>query len=205
MDQTPRLRSAYPRTPPSSNRVQRQNRSPPTNGDSPRLPDIKSLNPSKTKANGPLVSFESIDAPTQRLYAAAVYVALFVWRLADFFKLQQDQEESLWLFLKWIVVDGSFLFGLPSFRIPWLEWSSTTMTVLFMLHAIFDAILMFRIPVSVPNIQQLLFSLIQGQGSINFGAGGAYKSHVGPRNGYFRTPGEARFLIAGPLAYTRKI
>ena len=47
--------------------------------------------------------------------------------------------------MKWVLIDGIFLFGLPAMRIPWLEWSSTFMTVLFLLHAAFDAVLMFQV------------------------------------------------------------
>ena len=147
MNQTPRLRSAFPGTPPSSARSSRTSQTPNSTTRSPRVQDIRSLDPPKDSENGPRVPFETIDAPSQRLYAAAIYVLLVVWRSYDFFKLHQDQEESFWLFLKWIAIDSTFLFGLPSFRIPWLEWSPTTMTVLFMVHAVWDAILMFRIPV----------------------------------------------------------
>ena len=148
MDATPRLRSAYPPTPSSSTFSRsRPRQAPPGTTASPRIPDIKSLSTEEKPSEGPLVSFETIDAPSQRLYAAAVYLLLLLWKLYDFFRLFQDEDESFWLFLKWIAIDGTFLFGLPSLRIPWLEWSPTTMTILFMLHSVFNAILMFRIPV----------------------------------------------------------
>ena len=63
--------------------------------------------------------------------------------------LNESDEQSLWLFMKWVAIDGVFLFGLPSMRIPWMEWSSSTMLVLFMVHAFADAMLMFRIPIPV--------------------------------------------------------
>lgn len=95
----------------------------------------------------PFIPFETIDAPSQRLYVAAFYLALWLWRFYDFSLLQQEQEESFWLFLKWISIDGAFLFGLPSLRIPWLEWTGFTMTILFFAHGILDGMLMFRIPI----------------------------------------------------------
>ncbi|KAL9089367.1 MAG: hypothetical protein Q9159_002583 [Coniocarpon cinnabarinum] len=154
MDSTPRLRSAYPNTPSSSRptpqRPQPHNASQTSNGrrfGSPRIADIKTLRPQESTSDGPLIPFDTIDAPSQRLYLAGAYILLLLWRLYDFFKLHQDQEESFWLFLKWIAIDCTFLFGLPSLRVPWLEWSSTTMTVLFMFHSVLDAILMFRIPI----------------------------------------------------------
>lgn len=155
MEGTPRLRSAYPNTPQSSRRTPQtsvRSTGSPAGGrasyGSPRIPDVKSLRPERDAANEPLIPFDTIDAPSQRLYLAGIYIALHLWRLYDFSKLHQDQEESFWLFLKWIAIDCTFLFGLPSLRVPWLEWTSTTMTILFMFHSILDAILMFRIPVS---------------------------------------------------------
>ena len=59
--------------------------------------------------------------------------------------LNESEEQSLWLFMKWVAIDGVFLFGLPSMRIPWMEWSSTTMLMLFMVHAFADAMLMFQL------------------------------------------------------------
>lgn len=60
----------------------------------------------------------------------------------------EDDTESFWLFIKWVAIDIVFMFGLPELRIPWLEWSSTAITVPFLLHAVLNGMLMFRIPVS---------------------------------------------------------
>ncbi|KAJ9620872.1 hypothetical protein H2203_007458 [Taxawa tesnikishii (nom. ined.)] len=148
MNGTPRLRSAYPATPQNTGRRDgasgsaSQLRSP--------LPDVNALKQQQQNSDGdsgPLIPFETIDAPQQRLYVVAFYVALLAWRLYDFHYLQEEETESLWLFMKWVAFDGIFLFGLPELRIPWLEWSSMTMTVLFIAHAILDGILMFRIPI----------------------------------------------------------
>lgn len=143
---TPRLRSGYPSTPQSAS----QNGSPSRNANiaSPKLPDITTLLPSRSEPDSPAVPLEWIDAPTQRLCVVGLYVTFLLWRLYDFYHLTLDETESMWLFLKWIAIDGVCLFGLPGLRIPWLEWSQATMLVLFAFHAILDGILMFRIPVS---------------------------------------------------------
>lgn len=62
-----------------------------------------------------------------------------------------DDTESFWLFMKWIAIDGIFLFGLPALRIPWLEWSSAAMTILFLAHALVDGMLMFKIGVPITS------------------------------------------------------
>ncbi|KAI9844486.1 MAG: hypothetical protein M1837_005569 [Sclerophora amabilis] len=99
--------------------------------------------------NAPVIPFDLVDAPTQRLYAVAIYIGLNAWRFYDYFKLIQDDADSLWLFLKWAAIDGVFIYGLPGMKIPWMEWSNVTITVLFLLHAFVDGILMFRIPIPI--------------------------------------------------------
>lgn len=144
MNGTPRLRSAYPSTPQTARRQDGT----PTRGAklASALPDISSLEPAQDQ-EGPLIPFETLDAPQQRLYVVAFYVALLAYRLYDYHYLQEEETESLWQFMKWVGIDGVFLYGLPGLRIPWLEWSSSTMTILFLAHAVLDGILMFRIPV----------------------------------------------------------
>lgn len=90
-----------------------------------------------------------MEAPQQRLWAFAIWIALWSWKFYDFYNLQELDEQSLWLFMKWIALDGIWLFSLPSFRVPWLEWSSTTMTLLFCAHALADGMMMFRIPIPI--------------------------------------------------------
>lgn len=61
----------------------------------------------------------------------------------------EDEADSLWLFIKWVGMDAAvFLYGLPALRIPWLEWSNPATMAIFLLHAVFNGMLMFRIPVS---------------------------------------------------------
>jgi nucleoporin POM152 len=98
-------------------------------------------------ASSPLVPFHVIDAPSQRLYVMAFYMALNAWRTYEYW-MSSDELDSTWLFLKWISIDGVFLFGLPALRIPWLEWSFSTTLAIYLLHAVANIFLMFRIPVS---------------------------------------------------------
>ncbi|THY48414.1 hypothetical protein D6C97_07649 [Aureobasidium pullulans] len=147
MNGTPRLRSgAFPSTPQST---RRNNLTP------QKLPDITQLRaaaPARQQPqdnDGPLIPVETLDAPTQRLYVVGFYLALVGWKMYDHFYLKEEETESLWLFMKWVAFDGIFLFGLPELRIPWLEWSSATMLLLFLGHAMLDAILMFRIQLPV--------------------------------------------------------
>lgn len=99
--------------------------------------------------SGPLIPTDWIDAPSQRFYAFALYLALMSWRAYDWNTLQDSEEQSLWLFMKWLFIDGTFLFGLPSMRIPWLEWQSQTTLLMFLAHAAIDAMLMFQIGIPV--------------------------------------------------------
>ena len=145
MNGTPRLRSAYPATPDASaKKTGRQDVSSPSSS----LPSVPA-NPQNddTDASAPLIPFETIDAPTQRFYVFAFWVGLLAWRLYDFYLLLLDDNESLWLFMKWVAIDATFLYGLPALRIPWLEWSTFACTILFVLHAICNLMLMFRIMV----------------------------------------------------------
>ena len=146
MNGTPRLRSAYPSTPRTGQQKSGSNdfNSRPEKSHVP-LPTLK---PSATEAQSPVVPISLIDAPSQRLYVLLFYAGLTAWRLGDFYGLVSDETDSLWLFMKWVAIDGAFLYGLPGLRIPWLQWSSTTISILFITHAVFDALLMFRIPVS---------------------------------------------------------
>lgn len=153
---TPRLRSAFPQTPrrgdnPRASLQQRANpfrTSSPTSQQKP-LPRIPTLRETPTLPSEPLIPTHIIDAPTQRLYAVAFWAVLWSWRAWDFSNLVDAEEQSLWLFMKWVAIDGVFLFGLPGLRIPWLEWSSATMTLIFLAHALLDGMLMFRIPIPI--------------------------------------------------------
>lgn len=149
MNETPRLRSAYPSTPdklPASRQAA-------LGGGGSRIPlqasPISDTATSPTTTAGqPLIPLSVLDAPSQRLYVCALYIALLAWRLYDWSNLVEDEVDSFWLFIKWVALDGIFLYGLPELRIPWLEWTNTVTTVIFLLHAIMNGMMMFRVPVS---------------------------------------------------------
>ena len=103
----------------------------------------------------PLIPSSVLDPPSQRFYVSSFYLALTAWRLYDYFKLISEGTDSLWLFMKWVAIDGVFFYSLPELKIPWLTWSFTATTVVFLLHAIGTAVLMFRLPVQPRNFPQL--------------------------------------------------
>ncbi|KAH0543992.1 hypothetical protein FGG08_001759 [Glutinoglossum americanum] len=149
MNGTPRLRSAYPSTPQTGS----------SGGHGPVSPlrSVPTASGDQLTPGGPLIPFHLVDAPSQRFYALAVYVGLFGWRLYDWYRLVEEDGDSIaefWNFLKWGAIDGVFLYGLPGLRIPWLEWSWTTTTTIFLVHAIMDGFLMFRF--SLPLLSWLL-------------------------------------------------
>lgn len=156
MSETPRLRSAFPQTPRSSKTNKRRDEESPLRSVSSAAKREPFPRFEQQAANPPLVPFDIIDAPSQRLYVAAFYLALNAWRMCEYWA-SADSLDSTWLFLKWVFIDGIFLFGLPALRIPWLEWAFPTTLALFLLHAVVNIFLMFRIPV---RIQQSYYMAI---------------------------------------------
>ncbi|KKK15639.1 hypothetical protein ARAM_000659 [Aspergillus rambellii] len=151
MSDTPRLRSAFPQTPRTTQKTRNLNHSPLKF--KPRdVPPPKSLSTAPPSANqdgpSPLVPVRILDAPSQRLYVVAFYLALNAWRVYESWTASDDLD-STWLFLKWAAIDGFFLFGLQALRIPWLEWAFPTTLALFLIHVVGNIFLMFRIPIPV--------------------------------------------------------
>lgn len=157
MSATPRrVSGAYPATPGTARRGAPLTPSPtpdPTPARSSRGSTARSPLPlAPQNATGapsgsqPFIPVTILDAPTQRLYACAIYIALVAWRFYDWVQLVEDDTSSLKLFLKWITIDLAFLFGLPELRIPWLELSQPVVIGLFFFHAVVDWMLMFNIP-----------------------------------------------------------
>lgn len=149
MNGTPRLRSAFPTTPQTYD-ARRRFGSPAQ--PSSKLPPVSSLNLKKevTPPSEPLIPLDTIDAATQRLIVFSFYVALWAWRLYDFYGLiTGTSTESLWLFMKWVGMDGVVLFGLPALRIPWLEFSAPVVTFLFLIHVLADGMLMFKVGIPI--------------------------------------------------------
>ncbi|KAL8832409.1 MAG: hypothetical protein Q9191_000281 [Dirinaria sp. TL-2023a] len=145
MNGTPRLRSAFPATPENSKKNDQQYAS--ATGSWITASPPAALESAGQGQNAPLIPSSVLDAPSQRLYVVLFYTGLTLWRFYDYFALIADDTESLWLFMKWAAIDGVVLYGLPGLRIPWLQWSSWTVTLVVLCHIILDAILMFRIPI----------------------------------------------------------
>lgn len=160
MNGTPRLRSAYPSTPGTVGRGgggggiggsnANRNGSPGGQRSSPRpLRSIDEIaGTPAAPPSEPLIPTNLIDAPSQRMYALAIYGLLLVYRLYDWWTLVEEDTSSLWLFIKWGIIDFGFIYGIPMLRIPWLEWSDSTKFMASLVHIGIDAMLMFRIPVS---------------------------------------------------------
>ncbi|KMK60784.1 nuclear envelope pore membrane protein, putative [Aspergillus fumigatus Z5] len=146
MNGTPRLRSAFPQTPQTLQRTREYNITPTR----PKPRDVglrrSPVKVPQTKADAPLVPTGVIDAPSQRLYVVAFYIALNAWRVYESWTAS-DELDSTWLFLKWTSIDGVFLFGLQALRIPWLEWAFPTTLAIFLIHVVGNMFLMFQIPV----------------------------------------------------------
>lgn len=145
---TPRLRSAFPSTPQSTPPSQRQYDEYRGSRPLPAQPVKQPVQSSSADSTQPLIPFELIDAPTQRLLIVAGYGILTALRLVDYWKVSDDLD-STWLFLKWVSIDFTALFILPTFRIPWLEWGFSTTLTAFLLHAVMNVFLMFHIPIPV--------------------------------------------------------
>jgi nucleoporin POM152 len=153
MNGTPQVRrgvGGFPSTPQNTNGSPGL-RSP--NGTTPRpnvrspLPDLPRAPP--PPASGPLIPSDILDPAQQRFYVFALYVALWAYRTYDFYTLAVEEDESLWLCLKWCFFDVLFMFGVPLLEIPWLEWGNGAAFLLFVMHAGVDVMLMFRIGIPV--------------------------------------------------------
>jgi nucleoporin POM152 len=100
-------------------------------------------------SSGPLIPSDILDPAQQRFYVFALYIALWAYRSYDFYTLIIEEDQSLWLCLKWCFIDMIFMFGVPLLEIPWLEWSNGAAFLLFVLHAALDVMLMFKIGIPV--------------------------------------------------------
>ncbi|OAL27816.1 hypothetical protein AYO20_09669 [Fonsecaea nubica] len=155
MNGTPRLRSAFPTTPRTDPRRRTFNNnersalgSPPSPFPERPSPIIRPVKTAGERAGAPtpLIPTEIVDVPSQRFYVLGFYIALTAWRLYNSYNVENDLD-STWLFLKWIGIDAAFFVALPAFKIPWLEFSFPTAFTLWLLHALANAFLMYKIPI----------------------------------------------------------
>src|SRR5690242_1634296 len=123
------------------------------NASTPSRPNVRSpiqdVPRPPPQSSGPVIPTDILDPAQQRFYLFAVYIALWAYRSYDFYTLAVEEDESLWLCLKWCFFDMLFMFGVPLLEIPWLEWSNGAAFLLFVLHAALDVMLMFRIGIPV--------------------------------------------------------
>lgn len=164
---TPRLRSAFPQTPQTNEETRKPYATPlrhprPHNVGEPRTPSGALQN--AQNPSSPRIPVQMLDAPSQRLYVAAFYVFLNAWRIYESWSASDDLD-STWLFLKWVSIDGVFLFCLQASRIPWLEWTFATTLAVFLFHVVGNVFLMFRIPVcaTVDSCTALFMTLAESR------------------------------------------
>lgn len=156
MSSTPQLKSSFPQTPRTNEKTRGW-----AGGYSKEKPPPIKLQAAQD-AHQSLIPFDVVDAPSQRLYVVAFYAALNAWRLYEYY-VSSDELDSTWLFLKWASIDGVFLFALPALKIPWLEWAFSTTLALFLIHAVANVFLMFRIPVSDSILKSPIFTFCQNR------------------------------------------
>lgn len=170
MSATPRLRSGYPATPATAAPKRNLQETPDSvksgsslgasSTKSPTLPLAPENVAKQRSANDPIIPLTLLDAPQQRFYAFGIYVALWAWKLYDWLQVVEDGDSSWWLFLKWILIDFAYLFGVPELRIPWLELSQLLVTSVFTSHLVINYMLMFNIPVSRTPVSALRLLLL---------------------------------------------
>lgn len=158
MNETPRLRSAFPNTPRSDFRSRNSNGSPQplfassnssSHRSSPITKPIRVPNDSRPRTTvSPLVPTNAVDAPTQRFYIFSFYTFLVAWKIYDWWHIE-TVEDSSWHFLKWMFLDATFFAVLPLLKIPWLEFSFATTMAIIVLHFFVDVFAMFRIPIPI--------------------------------------------------------
>jgi nucleoporin POM152 len=152
MNGTPARRGVggFPSTPQTTNRspgVRSPQASTPRPNVRSNIQDVPTAAPQSS--SGPLIPSHILDPAQQRFYVFALYIGLWAYRSYDFYTLIVEEDQSLYLCLKWCFFDMLFMFGVPLLEIPWLEWSNAGAFLLFVLHAVVDVILMFKIGVPV--------------------------------------------------------
>jgi nucleoporin POM152 len=154
MNATPRVRSGgFPQTPgtvaPRARRDSTPSSQPRQQRPRPSLPPApENRSAAAVAERPPLIPLTVIDAPTQRFYAVALYVALLAYRFWDWIYVVEEDAGSFMLFGKWVALDFAFLFvALPALRIPWLDLSQPVAITLFFAQSVLNWVLMFNIQV----------------------------------------------------------
>lgn len=83
-------------------------------------------------------------------------MALQAWKFydaANLYKVEKgDSISELWFAMKWISLDGVFLWFLPELRIPWLDYNQTTTLLQIVFFTIFNMAVSFKISVPLATV-----------------------------------------------------
>ncbi|KAG9036801.1 hypothetical protein FRB95_007899 [Tulasnella sp. JGI-2019a] len=96
----------------------------------------------------PRVPLDFLDAPSQRLYAAAAIGALQVYKLSNVVQYLAHGASFMNL-LKWQCIDWAWIVILPWLRIPWLEVGLWRKLILFSICAFFNVVFFLFLPSSI--------------------------------------------------------
>lgn len=95
----------------------------------------------------PLIPFEIIDGPTQRVYVVGLFALLTAWKLYDWTRLFAEHGDSmteLWFVMKWLLIDGVAIWMLPALRIPWMTPSGPATLGIICLVSCLNLVLSLR-------------------------------------------------------------
>jgi len=158
-DETPRIPASFPRSPVTV----RARRAPPSPTPPARASPPRSVGttapPSLVQTGDvslpPLVSLDTLDAPTQRLYAVGFFVLLQAWKFYDIARLYTTDGDSiseLWFCSKWLVLDGCFFWFLPLLRIPWLTFTPNFTLRAIAIFSVMDIFLSLKYEIPITAI-----------------------------------------------------
>ena len=148
MNGTPRLRSEFPPSPPARYG---------TNSNGQRV-GSGHQGSTQESLRSSLIPEGVIDYGSQRLYAIALYGALSAWRFYECYLvwLSDDASTPAWTFSKFAILDALFVWGLPKLHIPMLRWSARSAILIYGIHLVLTAWLMFQPLVSAVSTRNEL-------------------------------------------------
>ena len=156
-DETPKIPASFPKSP-ATNRARRAPPSPTPQARAPP-PHSATAPPSLVQTRDvslpPLVSLDTLDAPTQRLYAVGFFVLLQAWKFYDIARLYTidgDSISELWFCSKWLVLDGCFFWFLPLLRIPWLTFTPNFTLRAIAIFSVVDIFLSLKYEIPITAI-----------------------------------------------------